>query len=197
MDVTTILLGAQAALVALLLLGEARENRALQTIAKPLASACFVALAWLHASTPILIALAISFVGDVLLIPRNPKIFRAGILAFLLAHVAFIAAFVWRADLLTSALALVPLVIAAAIVMRWLLPHVDRALKGAVWAYVAVITLMVASAAGAGFVVVPALLFWANDILVARDRFVKKAFWHRLVGLPLYYAAMAMFALTA
>lgn len=42
-----------------------------------------------------------------------------------------------------------------------------------------------------------AIAFWANDILVARDRFARRTWLNRLYGLPLYYAAMVTFALTA
>ena len=41
-----------------------------------------------------------------------------------------------------------------------------------------------------------ALLFYASDFFVARDRFVRPGFVNRLIGLPLYYAAQAWFAWT-
>lgn len=178
-------------------------SRALAWASKPVAAAGFVALALVSgADAAIVAALALSAVGDVLLIPRDVRVFRAGILAFLAAHVAFVVAFALRAPAWRVGLwALVPLVLAALVVARWILPRVEPRLKGAVVAYVVVITAMVATAAAASWgggplwLVVAALGFWANDVLVARDRFVERAFWHRAVGLPLYYAAQAAFAL--
>jgi uncharacterized membrane protein YhhN len=40
-----------------------------------------------------------------------------------------------------------------------------------------------------------AALFFASDLLVARDRFVRPGLANRLVGLPLYYAAQVLLAL--
>lgn len=39
-----------------------------------------------------------------------------------------------------------------------------------------------------------AVLFYFSDIFVARQRFVKKAFFNRAAGLPMYYAAQFMIA---
>lgn len=186
-----------------LLLAERREHEPAQFVAKGVASAAFVALGLLaQAPAAILVALALAFVGDLLLVPRDPRVFRVGIVVFLLAHVAFLVAFSLRSPAYAFAAgALLILALAAALVARWILPRVPRALKGAVLAYMLVITLMVAAAAGASagagpiWLVLPALAFWTNDILVARDRFVARQGWHRWVGLPLYYGAMTAFAL--
>lgn len=189
--------------------GERRDARGIIWATKPVASAAFVALGFGGASggalgLGILAALVLSFFGDLLLIPSDRRIFRASILTFLLAHVAFVAAFLGHgASWGWTAAALVPLALSAALIGRWLLPHVAAALKPAVLAYMVVISAMVAAAAGAvGAGATPWLLaagiaFYANDVLVARDRFVTRTWLHRLVGLPLYYGAMAAFALIA
>ena len=39
-------------------------------------------------------------------------------------------------------------------------------------------------------------MFWMSDISVARARFKSAGFGNRLWGLPLYYAAQLVFALT-
>jgi uncharacterized membrane protein YhhN len=39
-----------------------------------------------------------------------------------------------------------------------------------------------------------ALLFYISDLFVARDRFIKKEFLNRLIGLPLYYAGQFILA---
>lgn len=189
--------------------GERRGSRAILWATKPVASAAFVALGL--GGTPggalgfgILAALILSFFGDLLLIPSDRRIFRASILTFLLAHVAFVAAFVGRGvSWGWTAAAAAPLAVAGALIGRWLLPHVSAALKPAVIAYMVVISAMVAAAAGAvgagatPWLLAAAIAFYANDVLVARDRFVVRTWLHRLVGLPLYYGAMAAFALIA
>lgn len=197
LDVALILLVAAA--TAGLILAERRDSRAGTWIAKPLASAAFVALGWPGVDLLLFAALVLSFLGDLCLVPRDKRIFRAGILLFLLAHIAFSAAFFLRGpDASRVVLALVPLVAAAFLISRWILPKVPRELKGAVIAYVVVITAMVALAAGTTWLLfLPALAFWTNDILVARDRFVERSWLNRAYGLPLYYGAMVLFALQA
>jgi len=148
-------------------------------------------------------ALALSFVGDVLLIPKGHKrVFLAGLVAFLLAHVMFIPAFVARGVDVTIVLgAAVVIAGPAAITVRWLRPHVKGPMLGAVAAYVVVICAMLATACGAvgeglhsNDGVTPALLvgaiaFWCSDLFVARQRFVAPGFSNRLFGLPLYFFA--------
>lgn len=69
--------------------------------------------------------------------------------------------------------------------------------------YVAVISVMVALAAGASWttrdarLLVGATAFAASDLSVARERFVKPAFGNLIWGLPLYYVAQLVLAWTA
>ncbi|HUR67978.1 MAG TPA: lysoplasmalogenase family protein [Candidatus Thermoplasmatota archaeon] len=197
-----------AALVVALILAERAGSRAGMWATKPLTSLVFVAMGLsdglpdTSAGRLLLTALVFSFAGDLCLIPTEARVFRAGILLFLLAHVAFVGAFLalgvaWA----WAALALLPLAGAAWRVARWILRGVPHELRRAVVAYVVVITAMVATAAGAvaagasPLLLVAALAFWTNDILVARDRFVTKTWVNRAMGLPLYYGAMLLFAL--
>ena len=39
-----------------------------------------------------------------------------------------------------------------------------------------------------------ALLFYISDLFVARDRFLQKSFFNRLVGLPLYFSGQFILA---
>ena len=193
-------LAALAILVAVHLRAEQVGSR-WQWLTKGASSACFVALGVIsRAAAPMMIALVLAFVGDLLLVPKDARVFRAGIVVFLLAHVALGAAFVVRGGevWIRVGAALIGLAASAFLVGRALLPRVPGALRGAVVAYMVVISGMVALAAGAApaWLIAPALAFYANDLLVARDRFVEKRFWHRAVGLPLYYGAMAAFALS-
>jgi uncharacterized membrane protein YhhN len=200
--------------LAAFLYGERRGRRDVVWVAKPAASLGFLALAWFQGAPQhavgqaLLVALLLSFWGDVLLIPKNPKAFLAGLGSFLLGHVGFAAAF-WMRGLDASATALaaaatVPIVV---IVARWLLPHVHGPMKPPVLAYMIVISLMVAASIGTalrdGMDAVAwqwpaaAVMFFVSDLSVARDRFVAPGFDNRVWGLPLYYGAQIWFALLA
>ena len=68
--------------------------------------------------------------------------------------------------------------------------------------YVIIISVMVATAfathAGTPNLSIPvgAVLFAASDLFVARQRFVTRSVVNRVVGLPLYFAAQILFALS-
>lgn len=199
------------------LVGENAGSKALLRACKPVASAGFLVAAWAAGAfetaygTTIFVGLALSALGDVFLMWREPTPFKAGIAAFLLGHVAYVVAFVGAGvDAAWMAAAAIGGVLAAAVVMRWLWPHIqpsaDREgpdMRGPVVAYVVVITSMVAAAfgtRGAGhdpWWVVGAVGFYLSDLAVARDRFVHTSFFNRLWGFPLYYAAQLVLALSS
>jgi uncharacterized membrane protein YhhN len=195
--------------VGALLSAEALGLAALKWIAKPLASSGFVAAA-LGAGAlgggygrAVLVALAFSWIGDVLLIPKSQRFFLAGLVAFLLGHLAFGAAFLVRGVAVSwAAAALVGLVPAALLVGRWLLPSVPDSMRVPVLVYMAGITLMVALAAGTvgaqgrPLILAAAVAFFVSDLSVARDAFVAPGLVNRLWGLPLYYGAQLLFAAT-
>lgn len=193
--------------VAALLAALRAGSKPAEWIAKPIASTVFVvaAVVWGALDTSygrwVLAALVCSWCGDVLLIPRSQRSFLAGLGAFLMGHVAYVGAFVTRgvshaASLVAFALLLVP----AVLVGRWLLPHVPRAMKVPVLAYMGVITTMVACAAGAvtvlgdRWLLVGAVAFYLSDLSVARDRFVAPGFDNKRWGIPLYYGAQLVLA---
>lgn len=198
-------LAVMAIALAGLMVAEALRSRRLVWWTKPVASAAFVALpfAWgglADAAGWLVVAgLVLAFLGDFCLIPASEAIFRVGIVLFLLAHVAYGAAFVVLGvdpTRFTGAALLV--LVAGVLLARWFVPHVPRALKPAVVAYVLVISMMLALAVGAGYAVaVPALAFYLSDVTVARHRFVAPEPLNRLVGLPLYYGAQAGLAALA
>lgn len=189
---------AVALLLALHLVAEARGMAALRAASKLGASLGFVALALTLGIDPgfdrlVLAALLLSLLGDALLLSAARPMFLAGLVAFLLAHVAYAAAFLGRAPL--PLWPLLPLVLLVGLVLRWLWPHLGS-MKGPVVAYCLVIAAMVAAAMGVAStaVRVGAVLFFLSDLLVARDRFVAEGLANRLVGLPLYYAAQLLLA---
>jgi len=196
--------------VAGLVTSEGLGRRAGVYVFKPLASTGFLALAMLSGAAHsgygrlILAGLALSWLGDVLLMARDrPQIFQAGIASFLLGHVVYVVAFAGRGFSLTwAAFAAILVVVAALIAIRWLRPHVTDDFRVAVHAYVIVISTMVVFALGSFpatqdvLIPVGALLFYASDLSVARDRFIKPAFVNGAWGLPAYYGGQILLALS-
>jgi uncharacterized membrane protein YhhN len=195
--------------VAVLLVSEWRGARAGVWIAKPVASTGFVLAALAAGALDstygrfVLGALVLSWLGDVLLIPKAKASFLAGLASFLLGHVAFAAAFLVRGvSPLALGAAALPLAGAARAALRWLRPHVPDAMRAPVQAYVIVISAMVACAvgtvwaAGNPLVLLGALAFFVSDLAVARERFVENTVRNKLWGLPLYYGAQLLLAST-
>jgi len=150
----------------------------------------------------VLAALACSWLGDVLLIPlERPNVFRAGVLAFGLAHVAYIAAFVTR-GLEPTRMALAAALTALALVFAipWLRPRVPAELRLSVYGYMAILSAMLVTGAGASgadpAIFAGAALFAVSDLTVARDRFVAPGFANGVIGPPLYFAAQLVLAAT-
>lgn len=194
-----------AALVALLLAvhlaADARGARAARAAAKVGASIAFVAVALLSGvsgrlGAGLLAGLVLSVLGDALLLSERKGPFLGGVVAFLLAHVAYAGAFAGVSSPGPATAALVLAATGAA--LAWLWPGLGT-MRIPVVAYCAVISAMLWLALGVdrGVVRAGALLFYASDLLVARDRFVAPGFSNRLVGLPLYYGGQVLLALAA
>ena len=49
---------------------------------------------------------------------------------------------------------------------------------------------------GSPVILAGAVTFYASDIFVARERFVKPGFDNTIIGLPLYYAGVTLLALS-
>ncbi len=193
-----------------LLVAEWKQSTVGKWILKPIASTGFVAAA-LTAGLPtngfgwaVVVALVLSFWGDVFLIPRATTWFALGLGSFLLGHLGFAAAFVFRGAAPLWGLGALPVIAAIAWgVHRWLHPHVRGRLRGPVTAYVTVISVMVVLAfatfghrpdAQGGLLLGAAIAFFCSDLAVARNRFISEGFVNRLWGLPLYYGAQLLFA---
>jgi uncharacterized membrane protein YhhN len=197
-----------AASCAGLLVSEWREARVGVWIFKPIAATAFLAAALAAGALDsdygrlMLAGLGLCWLGDVLLIPKGSEpAFLGGLTSFLLGHVVYAVAFAslgveasWLAG------AMVGIALLAAIVLRWLAPHLEGVFRLAVPAYVVVIGSMLATAiaaAGAGATVGVALgaaAFAVSDLAVARDRLVKHEFINGAWGLPLYFAAQLVLA---
>lgn len=187
--------------------GQWRDNRPATIIGKLLASACFVifgALRWSPGDAVgawILVGLGLCAVGDGLLLLE--KGLDAGIVVFLTGHVAYIVALMHATPASRwSVTVLIPVVAVALVVAYRLWPYLGRRRK-AVAAYITVISVMLWGAVAAamqdavpGWTAVGALAFYLSDLAVARNRFVRRAFVNRFVGLPLYYVGQILIALT-
>ena len=193
-------LGVGALALAILLWAEVRGRPALRAFAKTTCSLSFVAVALSGGTLGrygalVVTGLVLSVAGDVLLLSREETAFLAGLVSFLLAHLAYVAAFAPISDRPAPALALLGVVVAA--VLAWLWPHLG-AMRLPVVAYCAVIGAMAWLALGvpSALVRAGALLFFASDLFVARGRFVHPGKENQLLGWPLYYAGQFLIALS-
>ncbi len=150
----------------------------------------------------VLAALALSWLGDLLLTFTSRSAFLGGLVAFLLGHVAYSVAFgTLGVNPLVGAIAAVAVAIVAVFVWRWLAPHVGD-MAAPVVAYVVVISVMVVLAFGAfgdgatWLIPLGATLFFISDLFVARNQFVAPDTVNRMWGLPLYYLAQVLLALS-
>ncbi len=141
-------------------------------------------------------ALALSLAGDVFLL-WSDRWFRAGLTAFLLAHIAYTVGFSMM--LTTGVGALIGLAVVAvglAAVARRILSAVrdtDARLVLPVSAYMTVISVMVVAAATTGSIVafIGALLFYVSDSILAWDRFVQPNRILSVLVMVTYHAAQA------
>ncbi len=201
-----------------LVAAEYRHARALRMIAKPIASLAFIAVGYLASrdAAPgfdsfqrhVLLGLVLGAVGDVALLGSSNRAFLAGLVAFLLGHLAYVIACIHRvgpADALGLAgvLAAAPAAVGIG-ALAWLWPRLGS-MRIPVIVYVAVIVAMVIGAIAVArsnalpapsreLLVTGAVLFFASDLAVARDKFVGKSFANRAWGLPAYYAGQLLIA---
>ncbi len=208
-----VIFGLAPVLLAVLLFFERQAHLSGKLVAKSLLSALFVMTAVVAApglsayAVVVVIGLGLCLVGDICLALPQQGAFRAGLVAFLLGHVAYSAAFAGGAapnwGLWIAAAAALPV---SSLVFYRLQPYLGN-MRMAVMAYIVVITVMVIAAGGlfgdhrlalsARFLVLNgAFSFYLSDIFVARQRFVQSTFRNRLVGLPLYYLGQFQIAYT-
>ena len=174
-------------LVLLLLLGAALAAGGAQPEARP----------WL------VLALAASLVGDVFLLPAGS--FPTGLLAFLVAQLAYLGAFVQRPGVVPLlAVGAVAAVILGATAGRSIVRGAPRALRPPVAVYLLAICLMAIAATGtaAPLAIGGAWLFVASDTVLGWDRFAapraatpRAATARRLAVTVPYHAAQVLLLL--
>jgi uncharacterized membrane protein YhhN len=164
-----------------------RGSRGIERLAKPLTMVALTATAlWMGASDTapglwLLAGLVLGLLGDVALLGSSERRFLAGLSAFLLGHLAYVAAFLpVGPQSLVSALPGVVLVVALVVlvgrpVLRAAAAQGGPGLGGAVAAYMLVIGAMVVTAWGTGMplVAVGASVFMVSDAVLAHARFVR------------------------
>jgi len=143
--------------------------------------------------------------GDVFLALPQKKAFMLGLVSFLVGHVFYVIGFFSVAG--PSGWTWVSLLLAAifsGLVYLRLRSHLGK-MRGPVIGYMVVITVMVCAASsvlgaadfslsGRVMAFSGAVAFYFSDVFVARDRFMKKEFVNRLIGLPMYYAGQFLIA---
>ena len=175
-----------------------RSWTSLEYVAKPLALVGLVGVALTIETGDgsmrawFVVALVLSLAGDVLLmLPRN--LFVAGLASFLLGHLAYVVGF--GVDQTWPWIVPVGLVAAAVgtPIVRALLRRGDRDLLGPVVAYMGVISLMVACAAGENdaSAFFGAGLFMLSDSLIAWNRFVRPLAWAPVTIMVTYHLGQA------
>jgi uncharacterized membrane protein YhhN len=175
--------------------------------AKLIASTAFVAVAFqagaLRSSYGriILLGLVFSWFGDTFLLGQSRRFFLLGLGAFLLAHIAYITAFVVKGiDGRWIAIAVLPVAAVTAAVSVWLTPHMPPELVIPVRLYTIVIGLMLVAAIGTRgrgatiLILAGGLMFFLSDLSVAALRLVQMTFPTYVWGLPLYYAGQLCLA---
>lgn len=179
-----------------------------ETLAKPAVMVLLLTAVVVEASgaTPWVIALALllSLIGDVLLLPAIDR-FVLGLAAFLVAHLAFIIAFSISLAGQPAIDALAPaLGVGLALALWWTLGRrittssrtIDPTMGSAVSAYILALTLMVVAGVGVGSVVLASgtLLFALSDSVLGWNRFVGAVPHGRLATHVLYHSGQGLIA---
>lgn len=206
-----------AVAVFLLIRAEFLGKRRQVYILKPISTLTVIAVALLSFLEPtrnltfgvgVLIGLVFSFGGDVaLMFQENRKAFMAGLVLFLLAHVAYTAVFTALGRFSAwDALSAAVLLAAGVVFYRLIRPNLGT-MRVPVILYMLVISLMVNRAVStlvspafgsgqAAMVAIGAVLFYVSDVILAAARFWRPFRYHR-VSLAFYYCGQLLIALAA
>lgn len=206
--VVSIVCGVSYLLAPFLLTAQIRQYWPLNAAIKGLAVSPLAAIAWglLRGRDGKLLCLALIFssLGDIFLALRNGNYFVFGLLAFLIAHLFFIALWLghWARPLHpnhSQKILVAGLLLFLVGMLWWMLPIPGLSLPVAI--YMCVLTAMVLAAALAAFkshwVVTGAILFLISDSIIALSTF-KHVVGGRLAGFLIwstYYLAQYFIAL--
>lgn len=194
----------------LFLIAEKKEHILLKWISKSIASGCFILIALTLAdvsssfSNWMILGFTWCFIGDLALIKsKKETFFLFGIIAFGLGHICFGIAFILVGSIGTLfTTTLIISLILMILSYNWLRSHLKSRFRILVPLYILIIGSMVALSGYAwegsyrNGVIIGAVLFALSDVFVAREAFVKSEFRNKLIGLPLYYLAQIILALS-
>ncbi len=201
-----------------LVYAEYRGLKRLRIATKLVASTAFVLLGlaaieigrspYAEFSVAIVVGLVFGAIGDALLLGRGKHWFTAGLVAFLIGHVAYVVAvtFVeppqtWLG--LAGPVAAFPVLVGgAALVHLW--PRLGSMKAPVVLYVITIVTMVIAALAAARgttmtdlhryYFLAGAGLFFVSDLAVARDRFVARTFANKAWGLPAYFTGQLLIA---
>ncbi len=204
-----------AVTVFLLIRAQLRAEQRQVYFFKPLSTLLVILVAALSFGAPgaeaeytagVLVGLVLSLGGDVTLMFESSKAFLAGLVLFLLAHVAYAVTFTLFNGFHPGDLASGGVLLALAVaIYLYLQPGLGK-MKGPVIGYIVIICLMVNRAVSAFFgaaftptqawlMAVGAILFWISDLMLAVNRFRRPFKYHRL-SLVFYYGGQLLIALS-
>lgn len=176
---------------------------------KLVASTAFLAVAILSGALQsrygriLLAGLILSWFGDMFLLGTTRQFFLAGLVSFLVGHIAYVIAFsVHGLNVKWLISAFVPVAALSGFVVVWLTPYLPQDMILPVRTYTIVISLMIIAAIGTrgagGTLLIPAgaTLFYFSDLSVAAGQFIEPAFPNFVWGLPFYYAGQVLLALS-
>lgn len=183
----------------------ARDRRDVERWAKPAAMVGLLVVTALAGAGDtasgrwLLLALALGLVGDVMLLDDSPGRFVAGLTAFLVGHLAYVAAFVLAGQARPAwGWVGAAVVIASLVVGRRILPgavsHGGAGLGVAVATYMLVIGAMAVTGWATGLLLVGlgVSLFVVSDTVLAMGRFVRSRPWTRPVTMVTYHGAQVL-----
>lgn len=184
----------------------ARGKRDIEGLAKPAFLVLLIVLAWLLRADTVdygrflLLGLAASLVGDVLLLESTTRRFLGGLGAFLVAHLCYIAAF---RRLPTDGPAEVPMLLVAAAVLAviglrvWPIVRREAREGWPVLVYAVVVGAMAVLAWATGHVVVGlgATLFAVSDALIGVARYERELPHGRLAVMVTYHVGQLLIVL--
>lgn len=197
-----------AAFAVMAIVGALTGRRPLLVVGKPIATAgLFSIVAMADAPWPVIAAIALCVVGDAALLFEGTLAFAIGLGTFLIAHLAYAAAFVRGAgEVGAASIGAAALAVAfTAVLLTRILPRISRGLRAPVVVYGLAIATMtsaawltlggpwprqaqLAIAGGAAF-------FLASDGLLAWNRFVRPVRHGQAATLALYWLGQLGIAL--
>lgn len=156
-----------------------------RTVAKTAGVLCLALLAVQRDGPMLLVAaLLLSAAGDAFLAQRGERAFMAGLVSFLLAHIAYVALFAMSGEGIGLAVAeawrialALAILVAVGMLLRLLWPALTATLRGPVALYASAILGMglTALTMPAPLVIAGAVLFMASDSLLAVGKFLLPA----------------------